>query len=263
MSKLSVYYIVKNEEARLAESLEKVAGLTDDLIVVDSGSTDKTVEIAESFGAKVVFHEWRGFAVQKAYAASLCRNDWVLNIDADEILSDKVVASIQNAMQRNDLDQYGGFKMRWVHVPPFPEHPMKYAPPQYILRLYQRCRAGFEVKPHSIADRPHVQDGKIGVLKGDVYHKGVLNLTQLEKKYVSMSTDQANDYIQHDRFISVWRLVLEFPLKFLKYYFIDQNFRNGWYGYSVAIIAANRNFMRFAKAREGQMLARIQSETRG
>ncbi len=256
MSKLSVYYIVKNEEARLAESLERVVGLTEDLVVVDSGSSDRTVEIAESFGAKVVFHEWQGFAVQKAYAANLCENDWLLNLDADEVLSDEVIESIKRVMQSADLDQYGGFKMRWVCVPPFSGHPRKHAPSQRILRLYNRQRAGFEAKPHSIVDRPHVFNGKTGFLKGDVYHKALLSLAQLEQKYIMMSTDQAEDYAQHERFISVWRILTEFPLKFLKYYFVRGNYRNGWYGYSTSLMSAYRNFMRFAKAREMQMLSK-------
>jgi len=260
MSKLSIYYIVKNEEARLAESLEKVVGLTDDLVVVDSGSTDRTVEIAESFGARVVFHEWRGFAVQKAYAANLCKNDWLLNLDADEVLSDEAVDSIREAMGRDDLDQYGGFKLRWIHVPPFPKHPMKYAPPQHLLRLYHHKRAGFEVKPHSIVDRPHVLEGKEGFLTGDVEHKRVLDLVQLERKYAVVSSDQAEDYVLHERRISSWRLFVEFPFKFLKYYFGRGNYRNGWYGYTVSIMGAYRNFMRFAKARESQVSPQLNVE---
>lgn len=251
---LSVYYIVKNEESRLAESLEKVVGLTDDLIVVDSGSTDRTVEIAESFGAKVIFHEWQGFSMQKAYAAGCCRNDWVLDLDADEVLSDELVERIRQTLRRPDLELFAGFKMRWVHVPPFPGHPMKYAPHQHILRFYNRKRAAIDAQPHSNNDRPQVISGKVGFLKGDVYHKALLSLTQIEKKYVALSTDQAADYVQRGRKISGLRLIAEFPLKFLKYYFFYGHFRNGWYGYSIAVVSSYRNFMRLAKAREEKLL---------
>ncbi len=260
MSKLSLYYIVKNEEARLAESLEKVIGLADEIVVVDSGSTDKTVDIAESFGAKVIFNEWKGFAAQKAYAASLCRHDWVLDLDADEILSDELITNIRQTLESPDLEEYAGFKMRWVYVPPFPEHPMKHAPHQHVLRFYNRKRAVIDSTPHSNNDRPQVASGRIGSLNGDVYHKALLSLTQIEAKYVALSTDQANDYVQRGRRISSLRLIAEFPVKFMKYYFLYGNFRNGWYGYSMAVIAAYRNFMRFAKAREGQLLAKVNDE---
>jgi len=260
MSKLSVYYIVKDEETRLAESLEKVVELTDDLVVVDSGSTDRTVEIAESFGARVVFHEWKGFAVQKAYAANLCENDWVLDLDADEILSDELVENIKQALQWTDLEEFAGFKMRWVYVPPFLGHPRKYAPHQHILRFYNRKKAMIDPRPHCNNDRPQVINGKVGALKGDVYHKALLSLIQLERKYTLLSTDQAEDYAQHERFISVWRILTEFPLKFLKYYFVRGNYRNGWYGYSTSLMSAYRNFMRFAKAREMQMFKRVDSK---
>src|SRR5690554_2629583 len=97
---LSVYYITHNEEARLPESIEKVKGWADELIVVDSGSTDSTCKIAEAAGARVVHRDWEGFASQKAFAASLCTHAWVLDLDADEVLSDELVTNIRALFSR-------------------------------------------------------------------------------------------------------------------------------------------------------------------
>ena len=248
--KLSVYYIVKNESARLGESLAKVATFVDEIIVVDSGSTDDTVEIAMRYGARVSFHDWQGFAVQKAHAASLCSHDWVLEIDADEVPSDALIASLRTLSKRNDLEDYAGFEITWSHVPPFPGHPMRYAPSMHIMRLYHRQRAAIRPVAHTIDDRARVIRGKVGRLDGVMYHRPVLSLAQMERKFQVLSSDQAAEYVAKGRHISTLRLVLEFPTKFLKYYLLRGNYRNGWYGFSVSIICAYRNFMRLAKAKD-------------
>src|SRR4051812_46312545 len=81
--KISSFIIAKNEESRIARAINSLKQISEEIIVVDSGSTDKTVEIAESLGARVVYNEWPGYVKQKAFAEKLCKNDWVLNIDAD------------------------------------------------------------------------------------------------------------------------------------------------------------------------------------
>lgn len=257
---LSVYFIVKNEEVRLPEALAQAVKVADELIVVDSGSTDRTIEIAESFGAKVVHRDWTGFAAQKAYAASLCQHEWVLDLDADEVLSDELVLNIKAALSRPDLADFAGFKMRWIYVPPFKGHPMVFAKDQWILRFYNKTKASIVDAELSNNDRPQVKSGKVETLDGDVLHKSLITLDQLERKYSLLTSNQAADYVKTGRSISTFRLIVELPLKFLKYYIVDQQFRNGWYGFCVAIIAANRNFMRFAKARELMLLSKHKAE---
>ena len=141
MSHLSIYFITLNEEARLPESLAQARKLSDDIVVVDSGSTDRTLEIAERFGAKVFHNAWKGFAMQKAFAANQCKHDWVLDLDADEILSDEIIDEIKIWLNRADLDSYAGFIMRWVHVAPVLGHPMIFSPDQFIMRWYNRVKS--------------------------------------------------------------------------------------------------------------------------
>ncbi|HTN34860.1 MAG TPA: glycosyltransferase family 2 protein [Marinobacter sp.] len=257
---LSVYYITQNEEMRLPESLAKVAGWVDEIIVVDSGSTDNTKEIAESAGARFVHNDWQGFACQKAYAASLCRNDWVLDLDADEVLSDELVRNIKSLFTAPISAEVAGFKMRWVLSQPNPAHPFRYDKSKKILRLYNRKKAVIEAEKNSNNDRPQVREGKVLFLKGDVLHRTLISLEQMEKKYCQLSSEQARHFVAKGREISTGRLIAEFPLKFLKYYLVHRQIMNGWFGFSVAITAANRNFMRLAKAKELQMLAQIKSK---
>ncbi|MDX1802175.1 MAG: glycosyltransferase family 2 protein, partial [Marinobacter sp.] len=256
---VSVYFITKNEALRLPEALRQVVGWADEVIVVDSGSTDETVAIAERFGARVVFHEWQGFACQKAYAASLCRNDWVLDLDADEVLSEQLVDSIKALFCAPIPDDMAGYRMRWVLAQPLPGHPFRHDKPKKILRLYHRQRAAIIPEPGSNNDRPQVRQGKVGFLTGDVRHRTLVSLAQMEQKYVQLSTEQAHFMAAKGRHISSARLAAEFPLKFLKYYVVHRQFMNGWFGLSVSIVAANRNFMRLAKAREIELLTRLEN----
>ena len=255
---VSVYYITQDEELRLPESLAKVSGWVDEIIVVDSGSTDRTREIAEAAGARFVHNDWQGFACQKAFAASLCRNDWVLDLDADEVLSDELVSNIKGLFSKPVDADIAGFRMRWALSQPDPRHPFRHDKSKKILRLYNRNKAVIEAEKDSNNDRPQVKHGRVLDLKGDVLHRTLISLEQMERKYCQLSTEQARFLAEKGRKISSPRLFAEFPLKFLKYYLVHRQILNGWFGLSVAITAANRNFMRLAKARELQMLAALE-----
>lgn len=257
---LSVYYITQDEELRLPESLAKVSGWVDEIIVVDSGSTDRTREIAEAAGASFVHNDWQGFACQKAFAASLCRNDWVLDLDADEVLSDELVANIQALFSKTIDPDVAGFRMCWVLSQPDPRHPFRHDKSKKILRLYNRNKAVIEPEKDSNNDRPQVKAGRVVDLKGDVLHRTLISLEQMERKYCQLSTEQARFLAAKGRRISSARLFAEFPVKFLKYYLLHRQILNGWFGLSVSITAANRNFMRLAKAREMQMLSEFEKE---
>ena len=153
-----------------------------------------------------------------------------------------------------------GFRMRWVLSQPDPRHPFRHDKSKKILRLYNRNKAVIEAEKDSNNDRPRVKHGRVLDLKGDVLHRTLISLEQMERKYCQLSTEQARFLAEKGRKISSPRLFAEFPLKFLKYYLIHRQILNGWFGLGVAITAANRNFMRLAKARELQMLAAFEKD---
>lgn len=189
MPLLSVAIITLNEEANLARTLASVSW-ADEIIVVDSGSTDRTAEIARTYNARVIEHLWTGFAAQKNFALSQCTGDWILSLDADEELSTELQFQMQNLlMSKPAADAYflkrrNLFLGRWIKRGGF------YPDPK--LRLFRRAAANFVRTPH-FEERPvHetiVFNGISGTLDYDLIHHA----------YPTLST-----YIEHmDRYSSL------------------------------------------------------------
>ena len=119
---ISVFIICKNEEDRIGASIKSVTGWTDEIIVVDSGSTDKTVEIAQKAGAtKVVFNEWKGYGPQKNFAQGLCKNHWVFNLDADEEVTDSLKEEIIDLFKSGKIDNHSTYDIAIKIAPRFIE----------------------------------------------------------------------------------------------------------------------------------------------
>ena len=106
MVKISAYIVTLNEEKRLGKTLQALKKVADEIFVIDSGSTDKTQKIAEKYGAKFLFHKWKNISAQKHYGQELCQNDWVLSLDADEVLSPELIAEIKEKMKKPAADAY-------------------------------------------------------------------------------------------------------------------------------------------------------------
>jgi glycosyltransferase involved in cell wall biosynthesis len=161
---LSVAIITLNEEANLPRTLASIAW-ADEIVVVDSGSTDGTREIAESHRARVITETWRGFAAQKNFALSLCTSDWVLSLDADEAVSPELAASIRRATEAPpahtaySLPRRNFFLGRWIRHGGYS--------PDAKLRLFPRGQGAFQETPvHETA----VFAGKVEMLDGDLLH---------------------------------------------------------------------------------------------
>ena len=122
---LSVYLITKNEEQRLEKTLAQAAKVADEIVVVDSGSTDNTLKIAESFGAKTLHHDWVSYCEQKNFAEQQCANDWVLMLDADEVLSEELVEEINRL--KSGEPEFNAYKIKIVNMFPQDEKPRRFA----------------------------------------------------------------------------------------------------------------------------------------
>ena len=140
MPQLSAIVITRNEAGNIGECLDSLA-FCDERIVVDCGSTDSTVDIAREKGARVEFHEWRGFGPQKSHALALATGTWVLSIDADERVTPELAAAIKAAIAAGDADAW-----EFPRLSSFCRRPMRHSGwyPDYVLRLFRRGKAGFD-----------------------------------------------------------------------------------------------------------------------
>lgn len=246
---ISVYFVTKNEEERLPIALNSVYEWVDEIIVVDSGSSDNTVKIAESFGAKVIFNEWKGYAKQKAFAEGLCKNSWVFNLDADEEVSKELREKI-SSLFNNGFPDCSAFLIRWLTLYLNQQKPAKFSREDYIIRLYNKGKANILDEEFLNDDRPKVNEGEIHKLKEPVYHRSILSLSHLEKKYIQYSDEAAKNYVDKKKKIGFFKFYFSFPVVFIKYFLFRRMFLHGWYGFVLSIMGSYRNFMRLAKTKE-------------
>ncbi len=249
---ISVFIIARDEADRIGRAIASVSGRVDEIIVIDSGSEDNTVEVSEKLGAKVVYNEWQGYGRQKIFGQDLCRNDWILNLDADEELSPKLAETIKELFSKNKQEQYSAYKMRWKMLFMSDEKPPLFAPGSTFIRLYNRQYAGF--RDSTIHDSVVVHKGDTGNLAGwgdgVVYHRCFRNLRHWVEKINAYSTMQAEDMARKGRKISRLRIIFEPPLTFLKAYFLRRYFLYGINGFIGSFLYSYARLLRLAKARE-------------
>jgi glycosyltransferase involved in cell wall biosynthesis len=254
--KISAFIITKNEAQRITKAIESIKDIVEEIIVVDSGSTDDTVAIATKLGAKVVHNDWPGYAQQKAFAESLCINPWVLNIDADEELSVNLKNEIAYIFASNVQDQYRGYSINFVIMHRSDTKPRCLAPSNRFIRLYNRGFASFgNSTKFSTRDAVSFNKGidekkSVHKLFNPAFHYSGVSLEQLVAKANFYSTEQAKDMIANKRIPSKARVYGEFFVYFFKSFFIRRYFVFGYNGFVDSLTFAFARFLRMAKTRE-------------
>ncbi len=243
---ISVFIITKNEEDRIENVINAVKDLAQEILVIDSGSEDKTCEIALKAGAKVIFNKWKGYGQQKIFGQNQCQNDWILNIDADEEVSKELKEEIRQIFKNGIDEEIAGFKTKIVNKFRFEEKPHKFAYFYNQFRLYNRNFAGF--KESSVHDSVELKENhkkKIAQLKNIIYHQSFRSFEHWLDKINSYSSMQALDYIKKGKKPSMIKIFLTPILAFFKAYFARRYFIYGINGIIYSKIFA---FSRFCKA---------------
>jgi glycosyltransferase involved in cell wall biosynthesis len=241
--KISATIITHDEERNLSRAMESLR-CADEIVVVDSGSTDRTVEIAEKLGARVIDSPWPGYAKQKNFAAEKASYDWILSLDADESLSEALEGEIWRLKKNGPqfdaytmprLAQYLG---RWIR------HSGWY--PDRKVRLYDRTKAKWE------GDYVHETvkvDGRVGHLESNLLHFTCDSLSEHLKTMDRYTTLAAQQLLANKQKVTWGRLIFEPPWTFLNTYVIKQGYLDGVEGLAIANMAALYNFVKYAKAR--------------
>ena len=246
MTKLSGTIITLNEEPKIARAIESMR-CCDEIVVVDSGSTDRTRAIASRLGARVIEQPWLGYAGQKNFAAAQASFDWILSLDADEALSEALEAEIWEWKQQGAASEYAAYSAprmaqylgRWIrHGGWFPDRKV---------RLYHRAKAGWTGE--YVHESVNVE-GAVGSLAEKILHFTCDSLSEHLRTLDRYTTLAAQEVAARERSASLPRLAFAPPWTFLRTYILRRGFLDGVPGFTIAWIAALYTFLKYAKARE-------------
>lgn len=251
---LSIFIIARNEADRIGRTIAAVRDLSDDIVLVDSGSTDGTQAIAEQLGARVVFNPWPGYGQQKRFAEEQCRHDWLLNIDADEVVPPALAAEIA-ALFAGAGPAADAYEIRIAEIFPGEPAPHRFAYALAPVRLYRKDKGRYSPSP--VHDRVDLAPGaRVARLKGTVHHYSVRSLGEQMSKLNSYSDAQADDLDRRGQSLSAFRLAVEFPANFVKAYIGRRHALRGVYGFMTAMNYAFYRYLRVAKHWERRLQRR-------
>ena len=243
-ARCSVFIVCCNEEVNIARAISSVSGF-DEIVVVDSGSTDHTIQIARDLGAVVIERAWGGFADQKAFAMECCSHEWCLNIDADEMLSNALRDEVFEVLQRAGAVAYDVSINDVIADKPLHRWSRK----RSIVRLFKKHCVRYPLD-RSVHENVSV-DGRVGRLKSEIVHYGYNDVMTYFAKHVRYAELRAGDKAGKGAKGSAVKLLLIFPFVFIKVFLFRGLLFSGWRG---LIVAANESFYAFAK--EAYLMAR-------
>ena len=241
--KISVCIITLNEEDNIRAACESVSW-ADEIIVVDSGSTDRTRELAAQCGARVLENAWPGFAAQKQFAAEQAAHEWILSLDADERVSEELHASIKSVFSKPDRDLADGYLIsrrafymgRWIRGGGWY--------PDRQLRLYKKSMGQWEGAHihESVRMKP---EARVEILTGDLLHYTVRNAAEhhrmIGERYAPLG---ARKMFEQGRRTSPLKIATIGPATFLRNYIFKAGFRDGFAGLNIAKFAAHHAFLK-------------------
>jgi len=240
---LSLCVITRDAAREIAGCLASVP-FAGEIVIVDSGSRDDTVEVARRCGARVIAQPWLGFGAQKNFAVGLARHDWVLCLDADERLTPELGAAIEAALAATAapaayaMARRNRFLGRWL------AHGEGY--PDWNVRLFDRRRARWTDDP---VHEHVVTDARVGRLAGDLLHASAESLDAYMVKQNRYTTLQAEAMHARGERAGVARLVLSPLVRFVRFYVLKLGFLDGVAGFVHIAIGCHNSFMKYAKLR--------------
>jgi glycosyltransferase involved in cell wall biosynthesis len=250
---LSILIRTLNEADRIGDTLRSVVPLGAEIVVIDAGSTDDTVAIAHSFGAKVYKNPWPGFGPQRHFGEDKCANDFVFSLDADEVLTDDFVAELRNVFGTGAPPRL----MIVRKAPVYPNHdrpwPLSFCHEQILIYDRRIARTG----PNVNWDKLEISTKDAPVrLKAPLWHFSLRNLKHAVTKAVAIGQLAADTQPPRSRRRLALRLPFEFPIAFIKYYFVRKYCLGGLDGFTYAMVGAFSHFIRIAMMLERQQHAR-------
>lgn len=253
-NKISAIIITLNEEKKIERCLKSLVEVSDEIIVVDSFSTDKTREICEKYNVKFIEQEFLGYRDQKNFAMNLSSHDYVVSLDADEELSEdlkNVILEYKNkglefdAYYFNRLNNFGG---KWI----------KYGEwyPDSKIRLWNRKKG--EWGGQNVHETVKMQkNATILRLKADLLHYPYQNIIEYNRQFMNFAKIWAEEKFSKGKNASLYSAIFHSAIKFFRGYFIKLGFLDGFYGFVIAKSSAHYTFMKYAELRELNLRNRL------
>ncbi|TGJ99287.1 glycosyltransferase family 2 protein [Leptospira semungkisensis] len=248
LKKLSVAIITYNEESNIGDCIRSCRDIADEIIVLDSNSTDGTKEISKSFPeVRFSSQSFKGHVEQKNDAISLCKNEWILSLDADERLSEELRSSLRDFLSVPDDPKYNGLKVSRLtfHMGRFIRFSGWY--PQTKFRVIRKSKAVWA------GENPHdylVVEGKGRKVKGDILHYSFTDLSQQVDTINKFSSIVAWTRFNKKKRFSILRTITKPFGKFLEIYLFKFGFLDGFPGFAIAVSSAYSTFLKEAKVYE-------------
>ena len=243
MEKLSVVIITLNEEKNIQRCLNSVKHVADEIVVVDSLSTDNTEQICQSYGVKFIKHKFDDYVTQKNYANSKASYDYILSLDADEALSEELEKSVLNAKVVFDVDGYTMNRLTnyigsWVH------HCGWY--PDKKMRLFDRRKGSWEgVIIHEQFNL--YQGGTEKHLKGYLLHYSFHSVEEHKKQTEKFTTLGAEADFKRGKKVTFFKLIFGPPIRFIRDYFFLLGILDGSVGFRICYSSANATYLKYKK----------------
>jgi len=244
MNKITAIVITKNEEKNISDCLKSVEW-ADEIIVVDSESTDRTTEIAKQFTDKIFTKKWEGYVPQKRYAMSLANNDWILSIDADERITPELTKEIQQ-LSPNDL---AGFRIRRKNYLMNKEITSCGWEKDYQLKLFRKDKADLNDR---LVHEKFIVVGKVGTLKSPMHHYTFASFTDYLNKINSYTSLKAQELIKTKKRIGGWTIFSHTVSAFFAFFFVRKGFKDGVYGLIISSLHSVSTMMNYIKLWELQ-----------
>lgn len=250
MVPLSVAIITKNEEKRLPGCLKSI-DISNDIVVVDSGSNDKTVEIAQQFGCRVYVEDWKGDGPQKNSAIDKCNNEWVLVLDADERLTDEAKNDIIFIVKSNNPADAYSFKRKsifhnkWIHRCGWW--------PDRVTRLFKKSKGRY----HAITHGNWVTTGQESYLNSCLLHYSFYDYSDMLKRLDAYSNFRAQELYEEGKRASCFSAIMHGVSMFIKSYIVHGGIFEGLDGLVISLIKSGGSFFKYAKLVELTRYGRI------
>jgi glycosyltransferase involved in cell wall biosynthesis len=247
MERISCVIITKNEERNIDRCLKSLQGVVDEIIIIDSYSTDKTQDICAKYNSKFIQTEWKGYAETKNYGNSLAEFSFILSIDADEALSEELRKEIVDLKIKDQLnaDAYylnrlTNYCNKWIrHCGWYPDRK---------LRLFKKEKGKWEGLIHEQIIM--IEKSSSSRLRHDLLHYSYYTINEHLQQMIGFTDLMAKDFYNKGRNPTFLKIYLSPFVKFLKSYFFQAGFLDGYYGFIICILSSCATFLKYVKTRE-------------